>query len=93
MPYKLRLPQELNNVHPTFHVSNLKKCLSKKTLVIPLDETKTIESLHFVEEPVEIMDQKIKRMKQSRIPIMKVRWNVKWGPEYTWEREEQIKQK
>ena len=91
--YKLRLPQELHNVHPTFHVSNLKKCLSDETLVVPLDEIAINENLQFVEEPVEIMDREIKRTKQSRIPIVKVRWNAKRGPEYTWEREDQMKQK
>ena len=91
--YKLRLPQELSNVHPTFHVSNLKKCLSDETLVVPLDEIEINESLHFIEEPIEIMDREIKRTKQSRIPIVKVRWNAKRGPEYTWEREDQMKHK
>lgn len=79
--YKLRLPQELNNVHPTFHVSNLKKYLSDETLVIPLDEIEVNESLHFMEEPVEIMDREIKQTKQSRISIVKVHWNAKRGPE------------
>ncbi|KAI3779145.1 hypothetical protein L2E82_08690 [Cichorium intybus] len=55
--YKLQLPQELNNVHPTFHVSNLKRCLSDETLVIPLDEIEVNENLHFVEEPVETIEQ------------------------------------
>ena len=84
--YKLRLPSELGNIHPTFHVSNLKKCLSDETLVIPLDEIEVNENLHFIEEPVEIMDREIKRMKQSRLPIVKVRWNTKRGLEFTWER-------
>ena len=75
--YKLRLPQELSNIHPTFHVSNLKKCLSNEILVVPLDEIEVNESLDFIEEPVEIMDMEIKRMKQSRIPILKIRWNAK----------------
>nr|KAJ0192528.1 hypothetical protein LSAT_V11C800438660 [Lactuca sativa] len=75
--YKLRLPHELNNVHPTFHVSNLKKCLSDETLMIPLDEIEDNESLHFVEEPVEIMDREFKRTKQIRIPIVKVFSNHK----------------
>ena len=75
--YILCRPQELNNVHPTFHVSNLKKCLSDETLVIPLDEIEVNASLHFVEEPIEIMDREIERTKQSRIPIVKVRWNAK----------------
>ena len=91
--YRHRLPQELNNVHPTFHVSNLKKCLSDETLVIPLDEIEINESLNFVEEPVEIMDKEVKRTKRSRVTIVKVRWNAKQRPEYTWEREDQMKQK
>ena len=74
-------------------MSNLKKCLSDETLVVPLDEIEINESLHILEEPVEIMDRKIKRTKQSRMSIVKVRWNAKRGPEYTWEREDQMKQK
>ena len=91
--YKLRLPQELQNVHDTFHVSNLKKCLSDESLVIPLEEIQVNPNLNFVEEPVEIMDREIKRLKQSRIPIVKVRWNARRGPEFTWEREDQMKLK
>ena len=91
--YRLQLPAELNGVHPVFHVSNLKKCLSDETLVIPLDEIEINENLLFVEEPIEIMDREVKRTKQSRIPIVKVRWNAKRGPEFTWEREDQMKQK
>ena len=73
MAYKLKLPQELQNVHDTFHVSNLKKCLTDATLNIPLEEIQVNEKLNFVEEPVEIMDREVKRLKQSRIPIVKVR--------------------
>ena len=91
--YKLNLPRELSNIHPTFHVSNLKKCLSDETLVIPLDEIEINESLNFVEEPAEVLDREVKRTKQSRIPIVKVRWNAKRGPEFTWEREDQMKLK
>ncbi|XP_052623591.1 uncharacterized protein LOC128128868, partial [Lactuca sativa] len=91
--YRLQLPAELNGVHPVFHVSNLKKCLSDETLVIPLDEIEINENLLFVEEPIEIMDREVKRTKQSRIPIVKVRWNAKRGREFMWEREDQMKQK
>ena len=91
--YKLRLPQELQNVHDTFHVSNLKKCLSDESLVIPLEEIQVNPNLNFVEEPVEIMDREVKTLKQSRIPIVKVRWNARRGPEFTWEREDQMKLK
>ncbi|GJU37621.1 putative reverse transcriptase domain-containing protein [Tanacetum coccineum] len=91
--YKLELPQQLSRVHNTFHVSNLKKCLSDESLVIPLEELRVDDKLHFVEEPVEVMDREIKQLKRSRIPIIKVRWNSKRGPEFTWEREDQFKQK
>ncbi|GJX00571.1 putative reverse transcriptase domain-containing protein, partial [Tanacetum coccineum] len=88
--YKLELPRELQGIHNTFHVSNLKKCLSDEDLIIPFDEVRIDEKLHFIEEPIEIMDREVKQLKQSRIPIVKVRWNSSRGPEYTWEREDQM---
>ncbi|GKA33395.1 putative reverse transcriptase domain-containing protein [Tanacetum coccineum] len=81
--YKLELPKELSNVYNTFHVSNLKKCLSDESLVIPMKELQLNDKLNFVEEPVEIMDLEVKQLKQCRIPIVKVRWNSKRGPEFT----------
>ncbi|KAD7477647.1 hypothetical protein E3N88_00783 [Mikania micrantha] len=91
--YRLELPSELSNIHDVFHVSNLKKCLLDESLVIPLDEIHLAENLQFTEEPVEIMDRDEKTLKRSRIPIVKVKWNSKRGPEYTWEREDRMKQK
>ncbi|GKB08621.1 putative reverse transcriptase domain-containing protein [Tanacetum coccineum] len=91
--YQLELPEKLSRVHSTFYVSNLKKCLSDEPLAIPLDEIHIDERLNFIEEPVEIMDREVKRLKQSRIPIVKVRWNSRRGPEYTWEREDQMQKK
>ncbi|GKC16444.1 putative reverse transcriptase domain-containing protein [Tanacetum coccineum] len=91
--YKLELPQELSKVHNTFHVSNLKKCYFDKPLAVLLDGLHIDDKLHFVEEPVEIMDREVKRLKQSRIPIVKVRWNSRRGPEFTWEREDQFRKK
>ncbi|GKD14626.1 putative reverse transcriptase domain-containing protein, partial [Tanacetum coccineum] len=91
--YRLELPEKLSRVHSTFHVSNLKKCLSDEPLAIPLDEIHIDEKLNFIEEPVGIMDRKVKRLKQSRIPIVKVRWNSRRGPKYTWEREDQMQKK
>ncbi|GJX00587.1 hypothetical protein Tco_0184500, partial [Tanacetum coccineum] len=70
--YKLELPQELSKVHYTFHVSNLKKCYADKPLAVPLDGLHIDDKIHFVEEPVKIMDHEVKRLKQSRIPIIKV---------------------
>ncbi|KAI3825203.1 hypothetical protein L1987_06680 [Smallanthus sonchifolius] len=91
--YKLKLPQELNNVHDTFHVSNLKKCLSDDTLIIPPDEIHIDDKLHFIEEPMEVTDWKVQRTRRSRVKLVKVRWNSKRGPEYTWEREDKMKSK
>ncbi|GJT01098.1 hypothetical protein Tco_0822267 [Tanacetum coccineum] len=75
MAYKLELPDKLRGIHSTFHVLNLKKCLADENLVIPLEEIQLDNKLHFIEEPVEIMDHEVKQLKQSRIPIVKVRWN------------------
>ncbi|GJT98169.1 putative reverse transcriptase domain-containing protein [Tanacetum coccineum] len=91
--YKLELPQDLSRVHNTFHVSNLKKCYADKPLAVPLDGLHFDEKLLFVEEPVEIMDHEVKRLKRSRIPIIKVRWNSRRGLEFTWEREDQFRKK
>ncbi|GKB35858.1 putative reverse transcriptase domain-containing protein [Tanacetum coccineum] len=88
---RLRLPKELSKVHDTFHVSNLKKCLADANLHVPLDEIKVDKTLHFVEKPVEIMEREVKTLKRSKIPIVKVRWNSKRGPEFTWEREDHMK--
>ncbi|GJV91635.1 putative reverse transcriptase domain-containing protein [Tanacetum coccineum] len=91
--YRLRLPEELNGVHDTFHVLKLKKCLADPTLQVPLDEIKVDIKLNFVEEPVKILEREFKKLKRSRIAIVKVQWNSKHGPEFTWEREDQMKLK
>ncbi|GKD96308.1 hypothetical protein Tco_1380205, partial [Tanacetum coccineum] len=91
--YRLELPQELSRVHHTFHVSNLKKCYADEPLVMPLEEIHVDDKLQFVEEHVEIIEREIKRLKRSQIPLVKVRWNSRRGPEFTWEREDSFKQK
>ncbi|GKB02982.1 putative reverse transcriptase domain-containing protein [Tanacetum coccineum] len=89
--YSLRLPKELSEVHDTFHVLILKKCLVDANLHVPLDEIKISKTLHFVKEHVEIIDREVKTLKRSKISIVKVRWSSKRGPEFTWEREDRIK--
>nr|GEZ05397.1 reverse transcriptase domain-containing protein [Tanacetum cinerariifolium] len=91
--YQHELPEQLSRVHSTFHVSKLKKCMADEPLAIPLDEIQVDDKLNFIEEPIKIMDCEVKRLKQSRIPIIKVRWNSRRGPEFTWEREDQIQKK
>ncbi|GJV48779.1 hypothetical protein Tco_1438991 [Tanacetum coccineum] len=91
--YRLRLPEELSGVHDTFHVSNLKKCLADASLHVPLNEIKVDKTLRFIEEPVEILDREIKSLKRSKISLVKVRWDSKRGPEFTWEREDYMKSK
>ncbi|GJX46570.1 putative reverse transcriptase domain-containing protein [Tanacetum coccineum] len=91
LAYRLELPKQLSRVHSTFHVFNLKKCFVDEPLAIPLDEIQIDDKLHLIEEPVKIIDREVKWLKQSRIPIVKVRWNSRRGPEFTWEREDQMK--
>ncbi|GJS91450.1 putative reverse transcriptase domain-containing protein [Tanacetum coccineum] len=79
--YRLELPQELSRVHHTFHVSNLKKCYADEPLVMPLEGIHVDDKLQFVEKPVEIIEREIIRLKRSWIPLVKVRWNSKRGPD------------
>nr|GEU46727.1 reverse transcriptase domain-containing protein [Tanacetum cinerariifolium] len=82
-----------SRVHSMFYVLKLKKCMADEPLAIPLDEIQVDDKLNFIEEPVEIMDHKVKHLKQSRISIVKVRWNSMRGPQFTWEREDQMQKK
>ncbi|GJS40106.1 putative reverse transcriptase domain-containing protein [Tanacetum coccineum] len=91
--YTLELPKELKGIHSTFHVSNLKKCLAEGDIVVLMDEIQLDDKLHMIEEPMEIVDREVKRLKESRIPIAKVCWNSQRRPEFTWEREDPIKKK
>ncbi|GKE51080.1 putative reverse transcriptase domain-containing protein [Tanacetum coccineum] len=81
--YRLELPQELSKVHHTFHVSNLKKYYADEPLAMPLEGIHVDDKLQFVEKPIEIMEQEIKRLNRSRIPLVKVCWNSRRGPGFT----------
>ncbi|GJT50422.1 hypothetical protein Tco_0976579 [Tanacetum coccineum] len=91
--YTLELPKELKGIHSMFPVSNLKKCLVEGDIVVPIDEIQLDDKFHMIEVPLEVVDREVKRLKQSQIPIVKVRWNSQKGPEFTWERKDQIKKK
>ncbi|GJY50315.1 putative reverse transcriptase domain-containing protein [Tanacetum coccineum] len=75
------------------YVGPFKKCYSDEPLAVLLEGLHVDDKLRFVEEPVEIMDREVKRLKQSHILIVKVRWNSRRGPEFTWEREDQFQKK
>nr|GEY20372.1 putative reverse transcriptase domain-containing protein [Tanacetum cinerariifolium] len=81
--YRLELPREFNRVHHTFHVSNLRKCYADEPLAMSLEGVHVDDMLQFVEDPDEIMEREIKRLKRSRIPLVKVRWNSRRGPKLT----------
>ncbi|KAJ0481098.1 putative nucleotidyltransferase, Ribonuclease H [Helianthus annuus] len=91
--YKLDLPAELNGVHDTFHVSNLKRSPTQDTVAIPTDEIHVDDTLHLVEEPVEVTDWKVNKTRRSSVKLVKVCWNARHGPEFTWEREDRMKEK
>ncbi|GJV25938.1 putative reverse transcriptase domain-containing protein [Tanacetum coccineum] len=82
--YRLRFPQELNGIHDTLHVSKLEECWGGgMQLHVQLEKIRADKTLYFVEEPVEIMDREVKKLKRSRISVVRVRWNSKCGYEYT----------
>ncbi|GJV53480.1 hypothetical protein Tco_1449221 [Tanacetum coccineum] len=96
--YRLDFPEELDGVYidwlaPFLRCPNLKKCLADPTLQMPLDEIQVDAKLNFVEEPVDILEREFKKLKRSRIAIVKVWWNLKRGTKFTWEREDQMKLK
>nr|GEZ82162.1 putative reverse transcriptase domain-containing protein [Tanacetum cinerariifolium] len=88
---EVQLDDKLHFIEELVEIMDRVKCLADENLVIPLEEVQLYDKLHFIEEPVEIMDREVKQLKQSRIPIVKVRWNSRRGPEYTWEREDFFK--
>ncbi|KAJ9566674.1 hypothetical protein OSB04_002640 [Centaurea solstitialis] len=81
--YKLRPSEEMSKIHNTFHVSNLKKCITDESQVIPLEEVFVDKTLRFVEEPIEILDKEVKKLKRSKLPIVKVHWRSRRRPDYT----------
>nr|GEV99514.1 hypothetical protein [Tanacetum cinerariifolium] len=82
-----------DSIHDTFHVSNLRKCLANANLHVPLEEIKIYDKQRLAEELIEILDHEVKKLKRSWIPIVKVHWNSRQGPEFTWKREYDMKRK
>ncbi|GKD84526.1 hypothetical protein Tco_1355680 [Tanacetum coccineum] len=69
------------------------KCLAEPDVQVPLEEIEIDENLRFVKEPIEIVERDVKKLKRRRILLVKVRWNSRQGPEFTWEREDQFQKK
>ncbi|KAK1421969.1 hypothetical protein QVD17_24774 [Tagetes erecta] len=91
--YRLRLPEEMSGIHDVFHVSNLRKCLADETLTMPLKDVHIDKKLKFIEQPLQIEDRQEKRLKRKRLVLVKVKWDSKRGPEYTWELESEMMKK
>ncbi|KAI3677796.1 hypothetical protein L6452_37066 [Arctium lappa] len=89
--YELDLPESLCGIHPTFHVSNLKKCLAEADVVVPLEDIRVDENLSYIKEPVAISDLKVKKLRNKEIRLVKVQWKFHKGKESTWEVEEDMR--
>ncbi|KAI3819695.1 hypothetical protein L1987_13543 [Smallanthus sonchifolius] len=89
--YRLDLPVELSGIHPTFHISHLRKCLADDTSHIPYDEIEVDNSLNYVEEPIAILDRAEKRLRNKSIPLVKIQWKHRKGSEATWEKEDEMR--
>ncbi|KAJ9566977.1 hypothetical protein OSB04_002943 [Centaurea solstitialis] len=85
--YKLEFPDELSGVHSTFHVSNLQKCLVEPDTAIPLQKIQVDPNLNFMEEPIAVVDQRVRKLRSKEIGLVKVQWKFYAGQEYTWETE------
>ncbi|KAI3806853.1 hypothetical protein L1987_22769 [Smallanthus sonchifolius] len=90
--YRLELPDELSGIHPTFHVSHLRKCLADESAHIPLTDIEVDNSLNYIEEPVAILDRKEKRLRNKVIQLVKVQWKHRKGSEATWETEKEMRE-
>ncbi|KAD5507502.1 hypothetical protein E3N88_15205 [Mikania micrantha] len=89
--YRLNLPDELSEIHPTFHVSHLRKCLADDVAYVPLSDIEVDERLNYIEEPVAIVDTKEKQLRNKVIRQVKVQWKHRKGSEATWETEDGMK--
>ncbi|XP_021974683.1 uncharacterized protein LOC110869769 [Helianthus annuus] len=89
--YRLELPEELSGIHGTFHVSQLRKCLAEETAYIHYDDIGVDNSLNYVIRPIEILDRKVKDLRNKRIDQMKIKWDHRKGSDTTWESEEEMR--
>ena len=90
--YRLELPEELGQIHDTFHVSQLRKCIADESAVVPLEDIQVDASLNYVERPVAIMDRKIKVLRNKEVPLVLVQWQHQKVSEMTWEPEHEVRE-
>ena len=88
--YRLDLPTELSQIHNTFHVSQLRKCLEDALAVVPFEEIQVDGSLNYIERPVAILDRKSKDLRNKIVELVKVQWQHRKGSEWTWEPSDEI---
>ena len=89
--YRLDLPTELGQIHDTFHVSQLRKCIADESAVVPLEDIQVDASLNYAERPVTIRDRKIKVLRNKEVPLVLVQWQHRKGSEMTWEPEREMR--
>ncbi|KAD3641035.1 hypothetical protein E3N88_30258 [Mikania micrantha] len=89
--YRLDLPEELNGIHPTFHVSHLRKCLADEQAYVPLDDIEVDDRLNYIEEPVAIVDTKEKQLRNKTFRQVRVQWKHRKGSDTTWETEDEMR--
>ncbi|XP_021975454.1 uncharacterized protein LOC110870577 [Helianthus annuus] len=88
--YRLELPEELSGIHGTFHVSQLRKGLAEETTYIHHDAIEVDNSLNYAVKPLEILDRKVKELRNKRIDQVKIKWEHRKGSDTTWESEEEM---
>ena len=86
----LELPAELSQIHDTFHMSQLRKCIADETVVVPLEDIQVDASLNYAERPVAIRDRKIRVLRNKEVPLVLVQWQHRKGSEMTWEPEREM---
>ncbi|KAD3640194.1 hypothetical protein E3N88_29417 [Mikania micrantha] len=89
--YRLELPEELNGIHDTFHVSYLRKCLADESAYVPLEDLEIDDKLSYVEKPVTILDRKVKHLRKKALNQVKVQWKNRRGSDATWESENEMR--
>ncbi|XP_071704528.1 uncharacterized protein [Rutidosis leptorrhynchoides] len=88
--YRLELLEELVGIHNTLHVSHLSMCLTDDSMWVPLDEITLNNKLEYAKEPVAILDEKVKMLRNKEVKTYKVQWQHRKSSEFTLEPEELV---